>query len=434
MALQSAIAAGGLGLPKRSGERAGADKTGARKTGARKTGGKDWRARANRRWQAKSWPAVAAASWQSMIRSWQSMAAVQSQRPQRSGSLARNWRAGRRWLRKHCADWTIGAGQRRLSGRRLGRPSQRCKCIGKRIRTYIMKSRGAAGPTYLRAPARAQKKKYRAARKSNNCTAHINHHVNQSTAIATMSRQPPRLRVTWRITDSEQRREPRALASATTRRTRCAVGAVSPATAAPLPLPLANTADQLSSPSRPPRLPRPEEVVRRVRLPACQDEVVYVQFPSPPPPTRGAVVVRWMDTAQDTGHRRQGQTHGREGQTHGREGQTDRQEGQTDRHRAGTDSRDRQQTQTDTDGPAHTGSAGSKAGRRKTTGTGRMRHLSTMTRRFKNSFQTGTPDGARGPNMVPRAAPRRIRRRPNVSERREGEGRGEGGRSAQGWN
>ncbi|KAE8157350.1 60S ribosomal protein L37 [Aspergillus tamarii] len=38
-----------------------------------------------------------------------------------------------------------------------------------------------------------------------------------------------------------------------------------------------------------------------------------------------------------------------------------------------------------------------KAKRRKTTGTGRMRHLKEVHRRFKNGFQTGTPKGARGP-------------------------------------
>merc|ERR1712000_469978 len=38
-----------------------------------------------------------------------------------------------------------------------------------------------------------------------------------------------------------------------------------------------------------------------------------------------------------------------------------------------------------------------KAKRRKTTGTGRMRSLSLVARKFKNGFQTGTPKGARGP-------------------------------------
>lgn len=37
-----------------------------------------------------------------------------------------------------------------------------------------------------------------------------------------------------------------------------------------------------------------------------------------------------------------------------------------------------------------------KAKRRKVTGTGRMRYLSTVARKFKNGFQTGTPKGARG--------------------------------------
>ena len=40
---------------------------------------------------------------------------------------------------------------------------------------------------------------------------------------------------------------------------------------------------------------------------------------------------------------------------------------------------------------------GEKAKRRKTVGTGRMRYLSTISRRFKNGFQIGTPKGARGP-------------------------------------
>ncbi len=38
-----------------------------------------------------------------------------------------------------------------------------------------------------------------------------------------------------------------------------------------------------------------------------------------------------------------------------------------------------------------------KAMRRKTTGTGRMRSLKLVARRFKNGFQSGTPKGARGP-------------------------------------
>ena len=38
-----------------------------------------------------------------------------------------------------------------------------------------------------------------------------------------------------------------------------------------------------------------------------------------------------------------------------------------------------------------------KAKRRKTTGSGRMRSLRLVHRRFTNGFQTGTPKGARGP-------------------------------------
>lgn len=38
-----------------------------------------------------------------------------------------------------------------------------------------------------------------------------------------------------------------------------------------------------------------------------------------------------------------------------------------------------------------------KAKRRKTTGTGRMRYLKDVSRRFKNGFQTGAPRNARGP-------------------------------------
>ncbi|CAK40830.1 hypothetical protein BDQ94DRAFT_160641 [Aspergillus welwitschiae] len=38
-----------------------------------------------------------------------------------------------------------------------------------------------------------------------------------------------------------------------------------------------------------------------------------------------------------------------------------------------------------------------KAKRRKTTGSGRMRHLKEVHRRFHNGFQVGTPKGARGP-------------------------------------
>jgi hypothetical protein len=40
---------------------------------------------------------------------------------------------------------------------------------------------------------------------------------------------------------------------------------------------------------------------------------------------------------------------------------------------------------------------GEKAKRRKTTGSGRMRSLRDVHRRFQNGFQTGTPKGARGP-------------------------------------
>lgn len=39
---------------------------------------------------------------------------------------------------------------------------------------------------------------------------------------------------------------------------------------------------------------------------------------------------------------------------------------------------------------------GEKAKRRKTVGTGRMRYLKDVSRRFKNGFQTGQPKGARG--------------------------------------
>ncbi|KAI9829412.1 MAG: hypothetical protein M1819_006349 [Sarea resinae] len=40
---------------------------------------------------------------------------------------------------------------------------------------------------------------------------------------------------------------------------------------------------------------------------------------------------------------------------------------------------------------------GEKAKRRKTTGTGRMRSLKEIPRKFKNAFQLGTPKGAKGP-------------------------------------
>ncbi|KAJ5538294.1 hypothetical protein N7504_004552 [Penicillium tannophilum] len=40
---------------------------------------------------------------------------------------------------------------------------------------------------------------------------------------------------------------------------------------------------------------------------------------------------------------------------------------------------------------------GEKAKRRKTTGSGRMRSLRTVHRRFLNGFQTGVPKGSKGP-------------------------------------
>ncbi|KAL5460647.1 hypothetical protein PMIN06_002578 [Paraphaeosphaeria minitans] len=40
---------------------------------------------------------------------------------------------------------------------------------------------------------------------------------------------------------------------------------------------------------------------------------------------------------------------------------------------------------------------GEKAKRRKTTGTGRMRYLKTVSRKFSNGFRTGVPAGAKGP-------------------------------------
>ncbi|CCU77676.1 ribosomal protein L37 [Blumeria hordei DH14] len=43
---------------------------------------------------------------------------------------------------------------------------------------------------------------------------------------------------------------------------------------------------------------------------------------------------------------------------------------------------------------------GEKAKRRKTTGTGRMRYLKCVARKFKNGFQTGEPKDARGPNKI----------------------------------
>jgi large subunit ribosomal protein L37e len=41
-----------------------------------------------------------------------------------------------------------------------------------------------------------------------------------------------------------------------------------------------------------------------------------------------------------------------------------------------------------------------KGKRRKTTGTGRMRHLKEVPRKFKNGFQSGEPKNARGVNKV----------------------------------
>ncbi|KAL8685572.1 MAG: hypothetical protein Q9224_005766, partial [Gallowayella concinna] len=41
---------------------------------------------------------------------------------------------------------------------------------------------------------------------------------------------------------------------------------------------------------------------------------------------------------------------------------------------------------------------GMKAKRRKTTGTGRMRTMKEIPRKFKNGFQTGTPKGSKGPS------------------------------------
>jgi large subunit ribosomal protein L37e len=41
-----------------------------------------------------------------------------------------------------------------------------------------------------------------------------------------------------------------------------------------------------------------------------------------------------------------------------------------------------------------------KAKRRKVTGTGRLRYLSTVSRRFKNGFRTGTPKNAQGPTAA----------------------------------
>ncbi|KAI0153545.1 ribosomal protein L37e [Pestalotiopsis sp. NC0098] len=43
---------------------------------------------------------------------------------------------------------------------------------------------------------------------------------------------------------------------------------------------------------------------------------------------------------------------------------------------------------------------GEKAKRRKTVGTGRMRYLKDVSRRFKNGFQTGVPAGSKGPGSL----------------------------------
>ncbi|GIZ38113.1 hypothetical protein CBER1_03618 [Cercospora berteroae] len=43
---------------------------------------------------------------------------------------------------------------------------------------------------------------------------------------------------------------------------------------------------------------------------------------------------------------------------------------------------------------------GEKAKRRKTTGSGRMRSLKLVPRKFKNGFQNGAPKGARGPTAA----------------------------------
>lgn len=43
-----------------------------------------------------------------------------------------------------------------------------------------------------------------------------------------------------------------------------------------------------------------------------------------------------------------------------------------------------------------------KAKRRKTTGSGRMRYLKTVSRKFKNGFQTGVPKDSRGPAAAPK--------------------------------
>ncbi len=52
-----------------------------------------------------------------------------------------------------------------------------------------------------------------------------------------------------------------------------------------------------------------------------------------------------------------------------------------------------------TDGSLMTDNWGMKAKRRKTTGTGRMRTMKEIPRKFKNGFQTGVPKGSKGPSM-----------------------------------
>ncbi|KAI4222959.1 MAG: hypothetical protein LQ349_007524, partial [Xanthoria aureola] len=52
-----------------------------------------------------------------------------------------------------------------------------------------------------------------------------------------------------------------------------------------------------------------------------------------------------------------------------------------------------------TDGLLITDNWGMKAKRRKTTGTGRMRTMKEIPRKFKNGFQTGVPKGSKGPSM-----------------------------------
>ena len=54
--------------------------------------------------------------------------------------------------------------------------------------------------------------------------------------------------------------------------------------------------------------------------------------------------------------------------------------------------------------PWKTDNWGEKAKRRKTTGSGRMRYLKEVPRRFKHGFRTGVPKGARGVTQVGQAA------------------------------